>query len=190
MTWLIIFLVVALVIGPILYLLPNERDKRLTAIRAVARAQGLSIQITSVAKLDPSAAERVSAGGKTLQPKTSCAGYKLPIGQKLSVTGEFMLIKLPPSPSVVVNEVLPGVALSVDSDKRLWAQYNAGGGASKLIEDAFRRLPADTLAIAVESRNVVCFWQEKAKADGGQVEIIRAVLGDLRDDLQARFGTS
>ena len=173
-----------------MYLMPNDRDKRLTALRALARAQGLSIQITSVAKLDPSAAERVSAGGRTLEPKTQCAGYKLPIGQKLVITGELMLIKLPPEPSVVVNEVLPGVGLSVDSDKHLWAQYNAGGNAAKLIEDAFCRLPADTLAIALESRNVVCFWQEKTKADAGQVELIRAVLGDLRDDLQARFGTS
>lgn len=189
MTWLIIFLVVALIAGPILYLLPNERDTRLTALRAVARAQGLSIQITSVAKLDPSAAERVSAGGKRLQPKTACAGYKLPIGRQMSISGEFMLIKLPPSPSVVVDEVLPGVGLSLESDKRLWARYSAGGNAAELIQDAFRRLPADTLAIALESRNVVCFWQEKAKADEGQVEVIRAVLGDLRDDLQARFGT-
>ncbi len=173
-----------------MYLLPNPRDKRLMTLRGIARAQGMSVQITTVAKLDPSAAERVSAGGKTLQPKTACAGYKLPVGKKLSVKGEVMLIKLPPAPSVVVNEVLPGVALSADSDKQLWQQYNAQGIAAKLIQDAFHRLPEDTLAIAIERHNVVCFWQEKAKADAGQVEIIKGVLEDLRADLQARFGTS
>ena len=173
-----------------MYLVPNPRDKRLMALRSIARTLGMSVQITTVAKLDPSAAERVSAGGKALQPKTACAGYKLPVGKKLSVKGEVILIKLPPAPSVVVNEVLPGVALSADSDKPLWRQYNAQGVATKLIEDAFLRLPEDTLAIAIETHNVVCFWQEKAKADAGQVEIIKGVLEGLRDDLQARFGVA
>ena len=147
----------------------------------------MSVQIISLPKLNPSAAERVTAGGKSLLPTTLCSGYKLAIGQKLAVSGEITLLKIPPDPSVTVNEVLPGVALSADSDQQLWQRYNAGGAAAGLIEEAFRKLPPDTLAVAIEERNVVCFWMEKAKAETGQVETIRAVLGVLRDDLQQRF---
>ncbi|XOV81910.1 MAG: hypothetical protein ACFHXK_13690 [bacterium] len=189
MTWLIVFLGMVVVVGPIMYLLPNAKDKRLSALRGRARALGMSVQITSIAKLDPSAAERVSAGGRTLQPQTACAGYKLPLGQKLALSGELMLLRLPPAPSVTVNEVLPGLALSTESDAQLWARYNAGGAATRLIENAFQRLPQDTLGIAIEAHNVVCFWQEKAKADGDEVATIRAVLEQLREDLQARFGS-
>ncbi len=177
-----------IVIGPIMYLVPNARDKRLTALRATARAEGLTVQITSVPKLDPSAAERVSAGGKTLVPKISCAAYKLPIGQKLVLKGEITLLKMPEHPSLLVEEVLPGIALSEGSDRLFWQQYNQDDLAAQRLLEAFAQLPPDTLAVAIEDHHVICFWLEKAPADAGQVELIREVLEGIRGDLKARFG--
>lgn len=171
-----------------MYLIPNARDKRLTTLRATARAEGLTVQITSVPKLDPSSAERVSAGGKTLEPKIACAAYKLPVGQKLTLKGEITLLKMPDHPSLLVEEVLPGIALSETSDQLFWQRYNQGDVAAQRLLEAFAQLPDDTLAVAIEDQHVSCFWREKAQADAGQVELIREVLEGIRSDLKSRFG--
>ena len=93
MTWIIIILVIAVVLGPIMHLVPSAKDKRLTALRAAARRCGLTVKITTAPKLDPTAAERVTAGGKTLEPYWSCTAYQIPMAQNLVGVGEFLLLK-------------------------------------------------------------------------------------------------
>ena len=58
MQWLVIILILALVIGPVAYLLPSKKDKRLAALRLRARQLGLHITLSRLPKLDPSAEER------------------------------------------------------------------------------------------------------------------------------------
>ena len=123
MNWLIIILIVFVVIGPVLYLLPNARDKRLIALREQARHAGLAVQITSVPKLDPAAHERVSAGAKTLEPKRLCSAYKMPVATKVVGVEALLLLKKPEFPTVLVNEVVPGWVLHNDSSLSFWRTY-------------------------------------------------------------------
>ncbi len=189
MTWLIIALIMVVVIGPVMYLVPTAKDKRLTGLRASARGRGLNVQITSVPKLDPAGHERVTAGGKTQDPCTPCAAYHLPLGDNLADMSHFMLVKLPEHPTVLVNEVSPGWALSKESDQSFWQRYNTGGAGVAQLSDISEQLPADVLALAVDARSVACYWQEKAAAEDDVVDRIAAVLGHLRDDLITRFST-
>ena len=51
MEWFIILLALGVAIGPILYLMPSDRDRYLTSLRAVARKLGYTVQLDKVLKL-------------------------------------------------------------------------------------------------------------------------------------------
>ena len=187
MTWLIIFLVLAVAIGPVLYFLPNARDKRLTALREQARKLGLTVQITSIPKLDPAAHERVSAGAKTLRPRRVCTAYKVSVGQNLADVEALLLLKLPENPTVLVNEVVPGWALDDDSSESFWRSYAATDEAKGQLSAALASLPEDALAVAVDKRFVSCYWLEKSSPESTVVSELRKVLDALRADLCRRF---
>ena len=73
MEWFVILLALGVAIGPILYLMPSDRDRYLTSLRALARKLGYTVQLDKVLKLDPTDDERVTAGGGMRQPALSCA---------------------------------------------------------------------------------------------------------------------
>jgi hypothetical protein len=187
MTWLIIILILVIVIGPVMYLVPTAADKRLTGLRAEARRLGLNVQVTSVPKLDPSSDERVTAGGKRLEPRIQCAAYHLMLGENLANVGQLQLLKLPAQPTVLVNEVAPGWALQQDSDAAFWQRYNAGGQGVEHLLEAVALLPVEALGIAISPRSVSCYWRERAEPESGAVDAIAAALKLLRDDLIERF---
>ncbi|MEM9624471.1 MAG: hypothetical protein AAF993_22715, partial [Pseudomonadota bacterium] len=91
MTWLILILVLAMVIGPVMYLVPSARDKRLAELRSQARIAGLGVKLSTLPKLDPSADERVSAGGVIKEAANSCVAYQLPIQGQLPTVTQFTL---------------------------------------------------------------------------------------------------
>ena len=190
MTWIIIVLVLAMIIGPVMYLVPSAKDKRLTALRAAARKVGLTVQITSVAKLDPADQERVSAGGRTRQPRVACTAYQLPITRRLADFKAVMLLKIPAQPTVAIAEVIAGWALDADTPRRVWDAYNADGKGAAALFRAVNRLPDDALAVALDKRFVACYWLENAGPDEQIVESIDAVLAELRTDLYRRFAQS
>ena len=60
MEWFVILLALGVAIGPILYLMPSDRDRYLTSLRALARKLGYTVQVDKVLKLDPTDDERVT----------------------------------------------------------------------------------------------------------------------------------
>ena len=76
MVWLIILAVLALAVGPIFYLLPSAQDRFLAGLRQHARQLGFSMQLQRLGKLDPTAAERVSASGQQRDPSVECMRYQ------------------------------------------------------------------------------------------------------------------
>ena len=199
MTWIIIILVIAVVLGPIMYLVPSARDKRLTALRAAARRSGLTVKISTAPKLDPTAAERVTAGGKVLDPHWSCTAYQIPMMQNLADVGEMMLLKIPAQPTVEIDEVVPGWSLHDGSsrsggsqeegaNREFWSRYSAVEASVDLLKRALAQLPDDALALSIDSRLIAVFWRERAAADSSAVEDIHGSLHELKDDLCARFG--
>lgn len=91
--WIVMALVMAVAIGPILWLLPSKRDKRLAEFRAAARSAGLVVEMVAVPKLDADAAERVSAGGVARDAKIDCVAYRLPLPRPLSEAPRWQLLK-------------------------------------------------------------------------------------------------
>ena len=95
MVWLLVVLVCVLAIGPILWLLPSQRDKHVSRCRAAARRAGLIVEVTSVPKLDAPAAERVSAAGVARDAILECVAYRLPLPVALVDAPRWRLLKSP-----------------------------------------------------------------------------------------------
>ena len=76
MGWIIAVFVIALVLGPVMYLKPSAKENRLAALRLAARKAGLTVKLDSIPTFDPEPAERVSAGGEVRQTTRSCAAYQ------------------------------------------------------------------------------------------------------------------
>ena len=189
LNWLIIILVLVVVIGPVLYLVPNARDKRLTDLRMQARRAGLSVRITHLPKLDPEAHERVSAGGQTKAARISCSAYEKAIGVALRINGEVLLQKLPPAPTVPVREVIPGWSLDGRSEDASWRALQGDAQVLTVLQRVLNELPSDALACAVDNRTVACYWRESAQGDSEALQQIDRCLGELSQILAARFGT-
>ena len=93
MAWAIVCLVVIGVVGPLLWLLPSKRERRVAALRAAARANGLVVELASVPDLHAKPHERVSAGGVRRETKILCAAYRLPMPKPSHPAPRWLLLK-------------------------------------------------------------------------------------------------
>ncbi len=191
MTWLILLLALVVVIGPVLYLVPSEKDKRLSKLRELARTQGLSVKLSQVAKLDPQADERVSAGGVIKRPSTSCVAYQLPLQglttSALADAGDLTLLKVPGNPTVPVEEVLPGWALADAEDRQNFLRLFDATQRQELL-GSLEEFPEDTLAFGLSARTVACYWLEKSSGEDGRIEDMRMTLGQIGQLMERYFG--
>ncbi len=168
MIWIIIVAVLALVIGPAMYLKPSPKDKRLVALRGRARELGLTVSIEFLPKLNPTADERVSSGGVVREPKVERAAYRLAHGaDELLGDVDVLVLKIPEDVSVVIPE-----------RRGDWAILK--GELPKIIDDKLaellRTLPETVLGLAFDARCVTCYWSEPAGSEATDVEAIAAWL--------------
>ncbi|MEM7080471.1 MAG: hypothetical protein AAF513_17775 [Pseudomonadota bacterium] len=189
MTWLILFLVAALVIGPIAYLLPSAKDKRLGALRLHARQLGLSVKLVSLPKLDPQPQERVNASGRPLEPKRSCVAYQLPAAHDLELTDEVVWVAIPSLPTVVYEEVAPGWAsaqLPAPSEAARANLQKLAVVPKQALADCLRSDLLEIIGFGISARFVALYWSEKGSAETGEVEEIKHILDKISDLLPGK----
>ncbi len=190
MHWLVIILVLALVVGPVAYMLPSRKDKRLAALRLRARQLGLNISLSQLPKLDPLAEERVSAAGELKDPRFPCVAYTLSreLDRVPEIDSGFHLQRLPAQPTVPVNVWSEGWHLTTAGTQGGGADEAALNSLARALAPLTERLtefladaPADWFAVSADARCVACYWAEKAEAEGDELDVIRARLMTLRD---------
>ena len=76
MTWLFIALMFIAAFGPILWLMPGKRERRLSKLRMQARQRGLVVEMTRIEDAAPARGDRVSSGGVVKRPVIRCAAYR------------------------------------------------------------------------------------------------------------------
>ena len=164
MEWFIILLALGVVIGPILYLMPSDRDRYLTSLRALARKLGYTVQLDKVLKLDPTDDERVTAGGGVRHPALSCARYQLPLGITLNNLPAVALLRIPPTPNVPVERLDNGWGVAAQGDPaqlKSLQQWLARPAAVRELVTAMNQLPGDVVAVQLDKRFVAAFWREQ-----------------------------
>lgn len=194
LTWLILILVAALVIGPITYLLPSAKDKRLAALRLHARQLGLTVKLSALPKLDPTPQERVNAAGEKLNPEQSCVAYQLPMIHDLGVDDDIVLVRVPLAPTIVFHSVRDGWALSqiptaseqTLADVRVLDQVLSIRRLTERLESATVQI----LGWHLSPRYIAIYWDEKGSVESGEAEEIRRVLDAIREDLPLKVDAS
>lgn len=177
MTWLIIAIVLLAAFGPVLWLMPSRRDRRLTALRLAGRQEGLTVDIRHIPKINPTAQERVSAGGVIRDPVVECAAYAHTFAHRLIRLPPWRLLKAQGASdgprSGWVFDPLPDT--SNPYWQRLWPS----------VDPLFENLPEDVIGLELEPRLATVFWLESPASGPDQVTEIAGQLRDLEGRLVA-----
>jgi hypothetical protein len=178
-TWILIGLVLLIAFGPVLWLVPSRKDRRLAALRDRARSEGLVVDIRRLPKQDAAPEERVSAGGQVRHPVIECAAYGRLFGKKLRYLPGFRLLR--------------GPADSAPDPFADWQYDERPQGEGRVHLDAvlsrlrgtLERLPTDVIGFEIGSRGAFAYWLERPGSTVESVVGLAAVLGDLEAQLTA-----
>ena len=186
MNWLIIVIVVALVLGPIAYVMPSPREKRQGKLRERALAMGVQVKFVSYHKLNPEAAERVSAGGEVKTPKMQSIAYRV-AHEIPAVQGpaEVVLVRIPNDAGVAYETAFEGWAVDRDAVAN-WPEFAARVDIT-MLQQELNKLPQEVQAYAADERFVACYWQENVAADSPVVDQIGASLQRLAENLRTQL---
>lgn len=77
MAWLLIIFILALIIGPIMVLLPSPRQKEQAAFRSEAKLRGISVGLCTIEDPNPNPDSYLSVTGKRLEPVIKCLAYRV-----------------------------------------------------------------------------------------------------------------
>lgn len=184
MTWVIIGLILVAAFGPVLWLKPSGRDKRLTALRGAARDAGLTVDIKPLLKLNPSAQERVSAGGESRDSSRLVARYSRHLEKPLRVVSGWQIFQQTEdlSPLRPTINVAPGWVFDPTLD------FPPSSGWPASLEENLpkvQELPKGILGIVLERRLVGVYWDENASANAADVAILGEVLEAIERQLLA-----
>lgn len=176
----IIAFTIALVVGPLMWLRPTPRDRQLERLRGHARRRGLNVSIREIPDPDPRPQDRVSSGGRLLQPSLNVALYQLPLRLPGSVEARhapvWEVIRLRRDVRSDVEEamsagLLPGWRFSRPG---LPLIDSVVGRLSGLLAGA----PRGTAKVEGDAGAVGLYWHERGDTD--EVDAIADLLESLR----------
>ena len=175
MEWFVIFLALGVAIGPMLYLMPTDRDRHVAALRAQAKKMGYTVQLDKVLKLDPDDQERVTAGGGVRHPAVSCARYQLPLGVTLNQLAPLTLMRIPARLTLPIERLSDnwGVLLHEPAQQKGLVQWRHLPAAIAETTVVLQQLPDDVLGVHFDKRFVAAFWMEKSPTTQDHTKALR-----------------
>ena len=166
--WIGIIIVGVLIVafGPILYVLPSRKDRRLAALRGEARRLGLTVELKSVRNPDAAPTERVTAGGRTRTPMRACARYALALDRMPAPTPPWRLLLA--AGDWIADE---GMALPA--------------GWFGELRPLIKSLPDDVMAVEFDGRFLACYWLERPRSETDAVAKLKGALTAIGRHLAA-----
>ena len=166
--WVGVIIVGVLIVafGPILYVLPSKKDRRLAALRAEARRLGLTVELKPVRNPDAAAEDRVTAGGRPRAPMHASARYALALDRMPGEAPPWRLLRS--SRGWIADE---GMDLPCG-----WL-----GQLQPLIET----LPDDVVAVDFSGRELGCYWLERPASETDAVAKLKDTLASIGGQVSA-----
>lgn len=181
MSWIVIAVVVLLAaFGPLLWLRPSAKDKRLTALRARARTLNLNVDVKALKLLNPSASERVSAGGAARDHSQLLAVYTLILPRRLRHISGFRLLRAPRAGELPASRGAVAVDAQwlFDPDSR-FPPEQGWPAVWEVLAPLAEQLPPDTPALLLGAREIGVFWAESAESGDAAVTALAATLEQM-----------
>lgn len=176
MVWLIIGVVLLAAFGPILWLLPSRRDRRLSALRTAARQAGLTVEMVMLPRLDVAPEERVNAGGRVQTPARDIAVYRYPLPRRLRHLPAWRIFRAKNG-----LHALPGWVFAVTERP----DHPRLGATMACLSTAVEMLPDEVLAMDCGSQQVGVYWREPPGSDAASVAELAGWLVRAADALVA-----
>ncbi len=181
MEWLIILVVLLVAFGPILWLRPSARERRLALLRQQAYREGMRVELRRLPRLDAPAEERVTAGGRALDTTREHAVYLYPLATTLRMLPSWRVLR-----SGDGLQALEGwwfLAGEKPSNPRLEEALEA-------VAPVLHTLPDDVIAVECEARAVGAYFLEGRETSPSRVSDLAARLSEAAralDTLEARL---
>lgn len=177
MVWILVVAVLALTVGPILWLLPSRRQRQLEKWRTSARQHGLVVEQASIEHADAPPEERVSAGGVPRPAQRQCIAYRLPLQPPLDAAPRWRLVKAEPG-----SPELPGWLLAVPPLPTAPADY------WPRLRPLLDALPGGCIGVEAAPRAISWLGLETAEDDAIDTTVARvrdglAAIGALHREL-------
>jgi hypothetical protein len=176
MVWLLIIVILLVAFGPILWLRPSPRDRRLTALRAQARKDGLRVEMRRYPHLDRAPEERVTAGGKPLESVRECAVYLQPLDPKLRHLPGWRILR-----AAEGLPAWPGWVFEIGTKPRDPQLQRMLDALALVVE----RLPGDVVGLECDPLNLGIYWLERPGNGPAEVTALAGWLRDAADRLVA-----
>ncbi len=180
MKWVIIVVVWLAAFGPVLWLVPSKKDRRLARMRQRARSNGLRVDITTLPDTYAPPTARVSAGGVEREPKVECAVYWAVSPRQLGYAPSWRILRTPEPADGPADRPADGPVRGWIWDSKTADDPNYWERMVPLLEP----LPDGILAVEANTREVGLYWQERvsaAEADE-KVDEIAAFLNTLVEE--------
>lgn len=167
MAWIIIVLIFLVAFGPLLWLMPTQRERRLARLRQQAIQSGIRVELGRLPRPDPTPAQRVTAGGRALDVSRECAVYQHPLPKRLR--------HLPPA-RVLRGELgapaWPGWSFEVGAKP----DHPHLGAALNALATVAATLPDDVIALEWRGHEVGAYWLESRGSGADSVPELASKL--------------
>ena len=166
--WVGVIIVGVLIVafGPILYVLPSKKDRRLAALRAEARRLGLTVELKPVRNPDAAAEDRVTAGGRPRAPMHASARYALTLDRMPNEASPWRLLRS---------------ARGWIADEGMDLPAGWLGQLQPLVET----LPDDVVAVDFGGRDLGCYWLERPASGIDAVAKLKGSLASIGERVAA-----
>ena len=183
MVYLIVIIAVLMVVGPVIAILPSKRQKEQMAMRRIAMARGLSVQLVNIEDPDPAPGEYLTNTGKPLEPVMKAMAYRIarrrPSDWRLVPQVDWCVIRKHdatpgPLPAGWAFAPEPGPEMSNDFKGFLASHLD--------------NLPADVIKVEENNYQLSVYWNERGGMDA--VNSVLAFVDACREFAPYRLPTN
>ena len=153
MVYVFIGLILVAIIVPIISVLPSARQKERMQMRMIARAAGVSVELTSIDDPNPKQGKYIAYTGKPLPTVLNVVAYRLQ--RKREVDWRHL------------PKVSWCMFRGLDNNWHWKTELNEAMNKElvKWVEAVAPDLPADVVQVEEDSYNICVYWHERSRGD-------------------------
>ena len=167
MVWLVIILILIVAFGPIMWLMPSRRERRLAALRQRAYQHGMRVDLRRLPGVDVAPEDRVTAGGRSLDTTREYAAYVMPLPARLRMLPGWRVRR-----GAEGIRAAPGWAF--EPGRR--PEHPRLEAALETLTPFLTELPEDVAAVELEPLSLAAYWLEGPGTTPDRVDDLAARL--------------